>query len=103
MRQILVDHARARNVAKRGAGAARITLQESVAPAEQKEVDLVVLDDALQHLAEFDERKARIVELRFFGGLTIEETAAALEVSRVTVSNEWRMARAWLADEMDPS
>ncbi|MFO0983370.1 MAG: ECF-type sigma factor [Planctomycetota bacterium] len=100
MREILVDHARARLTAKRGGGAARITLVEGLAPSAEPEVDLIALDDALQQLTELDPRKARMVELRFFAGLSIEETAEALGVSHMTVSNDWRMVRAWLAAQL---
>ena len=100
MREILMDHARARNVQKRGGGAGRVTLHEEDTPAVPGEVDLIALDEALHRLAELDERKARMVELRFFGGLTIEEITQTLGVSHMTVSNDWRMARAWLAQEL---
>jgi RNA polymerase sigma factor (TIGR02999 family) len=99
MRQILVDHARSRGRQKRGATAVRITLDETVmAAAEQPE--LVRLDDALRALAETDKRKSEVVELRFFGGLTAEETADVLHVSPQTVLRDWRLAKAWLQREM---
>ncbi len=103
MREILVDHARARLAAKRGGGAARITLDENLAAGGAAEIDLIVLDDALRKLAELDPRKARMVELRFFAGLSIAETAQALGVSHMTVSSDWRMVRSWLAAELEPS
>jgi RNA polymerase sigma factor (TIGR02999 family) len=102
MREILVDHARAKLAGKRGGGARRVTLDEQLPGAAGGELDLIALDDALERLAELDPRQARVVELRFFAGLSIEETAAALSVSHMTVSSDWRMARAWLAAELEP-
>ncbi len=99
MREILVDHARAKGAQKRGANAARVTLHEAATPADRG-VDLLELHEALTRLAELDARKARMVELRFFGGLTIDEIAAELGVSHMTVSNDWRMAQAWLSREL---
>jgi len=96
MRRILVNHAVQRNAQKRGAGATRIELDEAVSYYDQRELDLVALDDALKSLAEFDPKQAKIVELRFFGGLTVEETASVLDVSESTVKREWRMAKSWL-------
>jgi RNA polymerase sigma factor (TIGR02999 family) len=96
MRRILVNYAVQRNAQKRGDGATRLELDEAVSYAAQKDFDLVALDDALKELAEYDEKQAKIVELRFFGGLTIEETAEVLEISDSTVKREWRMAKAWL-------
>ena len=102
MRQILVDHARSRGRQKRGAAAVPVTLDETVmAAAEQPE--LVRLDDALRALAETDKRKSEVVELRFFGGLTAEETADVLHVSPQTVLRDWRLAKAWLQREMTRS
>ena len=101
MRRILVDHARARVSAKRGGGGERITLGEELLTEASADVDLLDLDTALEKLRGLDERKARLVELRFFGGLTIEELAHALGVSHMTVSNDWRLARAWLAAELE--
>jgi RNA polymerase sigma factor (TIGR02999 family) len=92
MRRVLVDHARARKARKR-AGITHVTLADS---AESREVDLVALDLALDELATADQRQARIVELRYFGGLRLEEVASALDVSLATVNREWRSARAWL-------
>jgi RNA polymerase sigma factor (TIGR02999 family) len=100
MRRILVDHARARGNQKRGGGAARVTLDEALVVASDSRQDFVALDDALQALAAFDERKSRVIELRFFGGLSVEETAAVLEVSRDTVMRDWRLAKVWLQREM---
>lgn len=95
MRRILVDHARARAAAKRGKGL-RVTLVEGSAVAEPSEPDLLDLDAALDELAALDERQAQLVELRYFGGLSIEETARALDLSVATVSREWTAARTWL-------
>ncbi len=96
MRQLLVDHARARHAAKRGGDALRVTLDEGIAEAPAREVDFEQLDAALSELGRLDERQARIVELRFFAGLGIEETATALALSPATVKREWATARAWL-------
>ena len=100
MRRILVDHARRKHSAKRDGGE-RITLDESVADASDSSIDLLALDDALQKLGALDERQARVVELRFFGGLSIEDSAEALGVSVATVNRDWTMARAFLRREMD--
>lgn len=100
MRQILVDYARRRRAAKRGGGC-KITLDESFAPQPGRDVNLIALDDALNGLAQLDEQQARIVEFRFFGGLSIEETSEVLRVSPTTVKREWATARAWLQREME--
>lgn len=100
MRHILVDHARNRAAAKRGAGAPRLTLDPEVALPQERDVDLVKLDDALNELAALDLQQSRVVELRFFGGLSIEETSVALGISAATVKREWATARAWLRREM---
>lgn len=100
MRHILVDHARNRAAAKRGAGAPRLSLDAEVALPQGREMDLVALDDALNRLASLDSKQSRIVELRFFGGLSIEETSVVLGVSPATVKREWATARAWLQREM---
>lgn len=100
MRHILVDHARNRAAAKRGAGAPRLTLDPEVALPQERHVDLVKLDDALNELAALDLQQSRVVELRFFGGLSIEETSVALGISAATVKREWATARAWLRREM---
>jgi len=97
MRQILADHARARRARKRGGDLHRVTLDEPSAQGRTSEVDLLDLDDALAELARLNERHARIVEWRFFGGLTTQEIANLLGVSRTTVDNDWRVARAWLS------
>ena len=96
MRRILVDRARARNMAKRGGRWARVELAEGAAVAQPKDVDVLDLDAALNELASFDERKSRIAEMRFFGGLSIEETGHALGISVATVERDWQAARAWL-------
>lgn len=100
MRRILVDHARRRNANKREGGD-RITLDESVAEAPQRSVDMIALDDALNELAALDPRQAKVVELRFFGGLDIDQTAEALGVSPATVKRDWTFARAFLQRAMD--
>ena len=103
MRQILVDQARRRNYAKRGGGAIRVSLNDATAVAEEQSVNVVALDDALKTLEQTDPRKSQIVELRFFGGMSIEETAKALKISPGTVMREWTFARAWLRNEMSRS
>jgi len=103
MRRILVDYARARHYQKRGGDMARITFDESLAVTTEPETDFVALDDALTALAKFDERKSRVIEMRFFGGLTVEETASVLRVSAATVMGDWRLAKAWLRREMRPA
>lgn len=100
MRRILVNYAVQRNAKKRGDGAAKIELDEAIGFAKERELDLVVLDETLNELAKFDPDQARIVELRFFAGLTIEETAQALGVSDSTVKREWRSAKAWIMARM---
>jgi RNA polymerase sigma factor (TIGR02999 family) len=99
MRRILVDFARSRQYQKRGGGAQRITLDEALVVANPGR-DLVALDDALDALAKMDERKARVVEMRFFGGLSVDETASVLNVSADTVMRDWRLAKAWLLREL---
>jgi RNA polymerase sigma factor (TIGR02999 family) len=96
MRRILVDHARGKKRVKRGAGAQRVSLNEVVPVATDSKVDILAIDQALTRLAEIDERKAKVVELRFFGGLEIDEVADFLELSPITVSRDWKMAKAWL-------
>ena len=100
MRRVLVDHARSRKGLKRGGDALKVALDDAVDVAEKQAVELVALDDALRALAAFDERKSRVVELRYFGGLTAEEAAEVLGVSLATVEREWRTARAWLLLEL---
>jgi len=101
MRQILVDHARVRGAQKRGGDRERNPLDDAVAAFEQDGTDLVALHEALERLGAADERKARVVELRFFGGLTIEEAASVLGVSPKTIEADWHLARAWLRRELD--
>jgi RNA polymerase sigma factor (TIGR02999 family) len=100
MRQILVDHARARKSAKRGANLQRVELDEAIAVEEGSDGIVLDLDDALNELRRFDELKSRIIELRFFGGLTYEEAAAALDISASTLDRELRLAKAWLRHHM---
>jgi RNA polymerase sigma factor (TIGR02999 family) len=102
MRRILVDHARSKSYLKRGGDAERVTLDEASVAGVGPGRDLVALDDALTELAKTDPRKCRVVELRFFGGLTVEETAAVLDVSVETVMRDWKAARAWLLRAMQP-
>lgn len=100
MRRILVDHARARHYQKRGGDAVRVTFDEALVVTNEPGQDFVALDDALDALATFDDRKSRVIELRFFGGLSVEETASVLKVSPDTVTRDWRLAKAWLLREM---
>jgi RNA polymerase sigma factor (TIGR02999 family) len=100
MRRILVDRARARNADKRGAGWERVTLVGDRTPSESRDVDLLALDDALKRLATLDPQQERIVELRYFGGLTLDETAEVIGISTATVKREWAIARAWLRAEL---
>ena len=100
MRNILVDHARTREAAKRGGPHYSVSVSELDRVSKSSEVDLVVLHEALERLAAYDNQKSRIVELRFFGGLTIEETAKVLDISHATVERDWKMARAWLRREL---
>lgn len=96
MRHILVDHARAKRREKRGGDLQQVALDEAVSFTDEKDFDLLALEDALEQLAAFDEQQSKIVELRFYGGLTIEETAHVLKISPATVKREWTMAKAWL-------
>ena len=96
MRRILVDHARAHEAEKRGGEFQKLSLDENIDVSGERDVNLVALDDALNLLAEVDPQKSKIVELRFFGGLSVEETAEVLGVSAPTVKRQWRMAKAWL-------
>lgn len=99
MRQILIDHARRHRAGKRGGIAENFQLEESIVIiSDEKSLDLVALDEALKDLAKFDEFKSRLVELRYFGGLSVEETAEVLDVSEITVKRHWRLAKAWLAE-----
>lgn len=103
MRQVLVDHARKLKAAKRGGGQKAVTLDDTLDIGPRSTLDLMALDEALEHLAALDNRQSRIVELRFFGGLTASETACTLGISLSTVENDWRMARAWLHRELAPN
>lgn len=100
MRRILVDYARSRNYAKRGGGARQVSLDEGLIVSEERSAEVINVHEALEGLAAFDARKAQIVELRFFGGLSIEETAEVLAVSPGTVMRDWTLAKAWLHREM---
>ncbi len=100
MRRMLVDHAKAKNRDKRGGGAANVTLNEELVGGPESEIDVFELDLAMQKLASFDERKSKIVELHFFGGLNYDETAAALDISAATVHRDLRLAKAWLHREL---
>ncbi|HEY4960942.1 MAG TPA: sigma-70 family RNA polymerase sigma factor [Terriglobales bacterium] len=103
MRRILVDHAKAQSTAKRGAGAVRIELDEGLATAPNRDVDLLALDEALERLTKVDPQRSRIVELRFFAGLSNEESAEVLGVSPATIRRQWAGARAWLFHELNTS
>jgi len=100
MRRILVDYARSRRNQKRGGGACRVTLDEAFVFSQDKSPDLIAVDAALERLAEIDPRKSRVVELRFFGGLSLEEMAEVLKVSPFTVHRDWKLAKAWLHREL---
>ncbi len=100
MRQVLIDHARARNAAKRGGGRARQSSFDAESPAPLDRLDWLALDEAISRLAQLDKRQAAVVELRFFGGMSVAETAEALDVSPRTVELDWRMARAWLSQAL---
>ncbi|MBL0170566.1 MAG: RNA polymerase subunit sigma-70 [Gemmatimonadaceae bacterium] len=100
MRRILVNHAEARNAAKRGGQVTRVTLDESISWSGGRDLDLIELDEALTRLAAFDPRQARVVELRFFAGLDINETAGVIGISAATVKREWSVAKAWLRREL---
>ena len=100
MRRVLINHARDRHREKRGGHAVQISLSDVVLVSNEKSIELISLDEALDRLAAIDERKSRVVELRYFGGLSVEETAEVLGVSTITVNRDWKMARAWLAREV---
>jgi len=100
MRHILIDHARRHRYEKHGGGAAHVALDDVAIAKQDRAAEFVALDDALNRLAEVDARKARMVELRFFGGLTVEETAEVMKLSPISIKREWRSARAWLLREM---
>ncbi|PYR73350.1 MAG: RNA polymerase subunit sigma-70 [Acidobacteria bacterium] len=101
MRRVLVDYARRRGFQKRGGGAQRVTFDEGLVASPDPALDIVALDGALEALAQVDVRKSRVVELRFFGGLTVEETAEVLNVSPDTVKRDWRLAKLWLLRELE--
>jgi RNA polymerase sigma-70 factor, ECF subfamily len=101
MRRVLVDHARARGFRKRGGGAQRVTLDEALVAAPDPGLDVVALDRALEALAKVDVRKGQVIEFRFFGGLSVEETAEVLHVSADTVKRDWRLAKLWLLRELE--
>jgi len=101
MRHILVDFARSRSYQKRGGGAAHVQLEEALTVSADHGSELLEVDDALQRLSAVDSRKSQVVEMRFFGGLTVEETAVALKVSPETVMRDWRLAKAWLTRELE--
>ena len=103
MRRILVDHARQRRAEKRGGAQTRLSLDNSLGLQERKDLDVVALDEALATLSELDPQQARVIELRFFGGLTIEETSEALGISPSTVTRDWVTAKAWLFDQLNRS
>jgi RNA polymerase sigma factor (TIGR02999 family) len=103
MRHILVDHARARRAGKRGGLQRQVTLDDALLPSSERTMDVLILDEALENLAQFDSRQARIVELHFFGGLTFAEIALVLKVTERTVKRDWSMARAWLKGELSKS
>jgi RNA polymerase sigma factor (TIGR02999 family) len=101
MRHILVDHARSRRYLKHGGGAERVSFDKALMVSPDRNDDLVELDEALVRLAALDARKSKVVELRFFGGLSVEETAAALDISAITVMREWKLAKAWLYNSLN--
>jgi RNA polymerase sigma factor (TIGR02999 family) len=103
MRRILVNYALARGACKRGGSVRRVALEDALVVSPERDEQIVELDAALERLAKLDDRKARIVEMRFFGGLSVEETAAVLKVSPQTVLRDWSLAKSWLAREMDRS
>jgi RNA polymerase sigma-70 factor (ECF subfamily) len=103
MRHILVDHARARRAGKRGGLQQQVTLDDALLPSPERTMDVLILDEALENLAQFDPRQARVVELHFFGGLTFAEIALVLKVTERTVKRDWSMARAWLKGELSKS
>ena len=100
MRRVLVDHARTRDAQKRPGRADRVSFDEALMVSDEPSLDFVALDDALETLAKIDERKSRVIDMRFFAGLTVEETAAVLKVSPDTVMRDWRLAKAWLQREL---
>ncbi len=103
MRRILVDHARARSRTKRGGKYQRISMDESLIVSTTRDADVLAMDEALRELAKLDDRQARIVEMRFFGGMTVPEVAEALDLSTRTIEKEWQLSKAWLRKQMDES
>jgi RNA polymerase sigma factor (TIGR02999 family) len=100
MRQILIDHARTRGAVKRGSGFKHIGLEEELIVSHERDHDLIALDAALQQLEALEPRKARVVEMRFFGGLSVEESAEVLQVSEITIRRDWQFAKTWLLREI---
>jgi RNA polymerase sigma factor (TIGR02999 family) len=100
MRSLLVDRARARGTAKRGGGGRQVSLDEAAVISPERDMNLLALNEALERLAAFDPRKLRIVELRYFGGLSVEETAEVMSLSPITIKREWLKAKAWLYSEL---
>ena len=100
MRRILVDHARSKHRVKRGGSDVRVSLAEASLTVKARDLDVLAIDEALDRLAQVDERQAKVVELRFFSGLSVEETAEVLQISPATVKREWSMAKAWLHREI---
>jgi RNA polymerase sigma factor (TIGR02999 family) len=103
MRHILIDHARTHTRVKRGGDAQRVSLEDAEAMSPERAAELLALDEALDELAKIDERRSKVVELRYFGGLSIEETAEVLKVKPITVSRDWRWAKAWLFRALQPA
>lgn len=103
MRRILIDHAKTKHRLKRGGTAIKVSLDENVNISQERAAELIALDDALQELAQMDERKSRIVELRYFGGLSVDETAQVLGISDKTVMRDWNLAKAWLYQQLTPT
>ncbi len=101
VRRVLVDHARKHHAAKRGGGARKVSLTDSVGALEDPDIDLMALDEVLEELGRLNERHGKVVELRFFGGLSVEETAHVLEVTPRTVRSDWRMARTWMRQRLE--
>jgi RNA polymerase sigma factor (TIGR02999 family) len=100
MRQILIDHARTRQAVKRGGHFVHSSLDEDLVVSREREADLVALDEALERLAAIDPRKAKVVEMRYFGGLSVQESAEVLKISEVTVRRDWQFAKTWLLREL---
>jgi RNA polymerase sigma-70 factor, ECF subfamily len=103
MRRILVDHARSRKRLKRGGDMVRVTFDEDLKLSTSRDDDILALEEQLQHLSQLDERQAKIVEMRFFGGMTVPEVATVMDLSTRTIENEWKMCRAWLRKQLESS